>query len=87
MHDYGHSAVLLIPGIGEFHQASTVGGREEERGREPDGEHVAVPTGDSEVDMKPTTIGIGNKEVFAIMVAAEIPYPAAPQVAFGQLGR
>ncbi len=41
--------------------------------------------------MQPTAIGIGDKEVFAIMLApeitSEIPCPAGAQVAFGQLGR
>ncbi len=91
MHDRGDFAVLLIPGIGELRQASSIGGGEEACGSDPDREHVAAPTGDSEVDMQPTAIGIGDKEVFAIMLApeitSEIPCPAGAQVAFGQLGR
>jgi len=87
VHDGDDIAALLIPRVGDVRQPIAVGCGEEARGVDPDREHVAVPAGDPEVDVQSPRMGIPDEEVFAVVLAAEIPSPAGAQIAFDEVGR
>jgi hypothetical protein len=87
VHDRGNFPVLLIPRIGQARQPIAVGGGKEARGVHPKREHIAAPAGDSEVDVQPPGVGVRDKEVLAIVLAAEIPPSAGAQVVFDEVSR
>jgi len=83
----GHNdaGVMSIPGIGKFCQVRADGGGEEAAGGDLNRELVAVPTGDSEVDVQPARPHVGYVEEFAVVLAAEKPAAASAQVTFDQV--
>ena len=86
--DRGDFAVPLVPRVGEARQPGAVGDGVKGRGSDPNDDHVAERGGDLEVDVQ-SRMGVGDEEVFAIVLAPEEPQPAGGHVAFdeGRTGR